>query len=366
LLADGRSPREVLFFYYSNPVASSVQGREIARVLKDVPLVVSFSPFLDETSRYADLILPDALPLERWEDREFPASSPVAGWGVVQPCIAPAGEARHTGEVLLDLARRLGGHMPAALPWKNFEQVLKHRARGLFESRSGTLCVEPFDQGLVREMEARGWWMPEAASFEEFWGKLLTAGAWSDPSYNVRSLSDYTGNADGKFDLVSRELQDRLAGSGAKAVEWMPHFHSEIDGSPNLAYPLLLNPYRPGKLGAWAHALLPWVIQATEPAEGSPHSAAVELNAADAKASGIRNLDWVWIESAVGKIKARALVSPATAPGVVGMPYTPGNSGGGNWLRSPRANPLDLIAPERDPVTGEAYRFNTRVKVYKA
>ena len=66
-------------------------ARQMKDALARIGLVVSFSPFLDETSRYADFILPDALPLERWEDRHFPPTSPIAGWGVVQPCIQTAG-----------------------------------------------------------------------------------------------------------------------------------------------------------------------------------------------------------------------------------------------------------------------------------
>jgi len=366
-LAPENAP-DIAFFYYSNPVYSSLSPQRIELLLSKVPLAVSFSPFLDETSRFADYILPDCLPLERWDDRLFPPASPVGGWGIGQPCISAAGESRHSGDVILELAQRQGGSMAAALPWKSFEELLKHRARGLHAAHSGSVCVDPFNQGLVGEMERRGWWVSNNDSFDEFWQKLIEAGAWSDPNYQVRSLSDYSGYPDGKIDLCSRNLQQRLARSKKPAteIECLPHFHSEEEPPISLDHPLTLNPNRPGKLGTGTHSILPSVLQRIGVHESVQWNSWAEINAADARVQGIRNLDWIWVESATGKVKVRAVVSAGAGPGVVNMPYGLGHTEMGRWARGRGVNPLKLLVAERDPLSGLSYRIGTRVKIYRA
>jgi anaerobic selenocysteine-containing dehydrogenase len=358
----------IAFLYYSNPIYSSPSSQGIEALLSKVRLVVTFSPFLDETSRFADFVLPDCLPLERWDDRLFPPASPVSGWGIGQPCIGAAGESRHSGDVILDLSRRLGDSMAAAMPWKNFQELLKHRARGLHATRSGSLCVDPFDQGLVGEMERRGWWMSNDDSFDDFWKKLVETGAWFDPNYQVRSIRDYSGHPDGRIDLFSRNLQKRLARSKkpASEIECLPHYHTDEEPRISLQYPLTLNPYRPGKLGTGTHGILPCVLQRVGIHEGVEWNSWAEISSTDARLHGIRNLDWIWIESATGKVRVRAVVYAGAGPGVVNMPYGLGHIGMGRWAGGRGVNPLKLLSAERDSLTGLPYRIATRVKIYRA
>ncbi|HYK87533.1 MAG TPA: molybdopterin-dependent oxidoreductase [Acidobacteriota bacterium] len=357
---------EIAFLYYSNPTYSSAFRSQIRSALERIGMVVSFSPFLDETSRYADFILPDALPLERWEDRPFPPSSPIAGWGVVQPCVRAAGETRHAGDVMLSLAQHLGGRMATGLPWKSFEEILKHRARGLYESRAGSPCGDSFDQELLGEMESRGWWMSSYGSFDDFWQKLTAAGAWADPHFQVKSLYDYIGSPDGRIDLYSRELQKRLgrSGSAVSEIDFLPHYHSEGIPIGVTDLPLMLNIYRPGKLQGGSAGSLPWARLAAIPLDRLAGDPWAEVSPKDSQQYSIGDLDWVWIESASGKIKVRAVISPACAAGVVNLPYGLGSIGRHGKERG--VNPLELISPERDPLSGLAYRLGTKVKIYRA
>lgn len=357
---------EIAFVYYSNPAYSSVFRTQIKEALEKIEMVISFSPFLDETSPYADFVLPEALPLERWEDRLFPTSSPSAGWEIVQPCIQAAGETRHAGDLMLDLARRLGGRMAAAMPWKDFEEILKHRALGLFEARAGLPSRDTFDQDLLGEMESRGWWMSSYGTFDEFWQKLTATGAWVDPHFQVRSFYDYSGHPDGRIDLYSRELQKRLARSdgAVSEIEFLPHYHSE--GMPIAVpdRPLTLNLYRPGKLQGGAAGMLPWARLVSMPLDRIAGDPWAEISPKEAQAGSFGELDWIWIESAAGRIKVRAVISPECAPGVVNLPYGLGAMGSNGKERG--VNALDLITPERDPLSGLTYRVGTKVKIYKA
>jgi anaerobic selenocysteine-containing dehydrogenase len=357
---------EIAFLYYSNPAYSSVFHHEIKAALEKIGLVISFSPFLDETSRSADYILPDALPLERWEDRLFPATLPIAGWGVIQPCIQAAGEARNTGDVMLELGQRLGGRMRASMPWKSFEEILKHRARGLYEIRAGAPSSNAFDQGLLSEIESRGWWMSSSSTFDAFWQKLTAVGAWVDPQFQVRNFYDYSGHPDGRIDLVSRELRKRLMKSDPEIseIEFLPHYHSEGVPAPVPQRPMTLNIFRPGKLQGGVAGLLPWARLVGIPVDRIAGDPWAEINPKDAQTNSVGDLDWIWIESAAGKIKVRAIISPACATGVVNLPQSLGAIAGKDKERG--VNPLQLIAPERDPLSGLTYRCGTNVKIYKA
>jgi len=127
---------------------------------------------------------------------------------------------------------------------------------------------------------------------------------------------------------------------------------------------ITLNPYRPGKLQGGANGMLPWARLAATPLDRLAGDPWAEINAQDAHANSIRDLDWIWIESTTGKIKVRALIYPGAAPGVVNVPFGLGAIGQSGKDRG--INPLELIVPQRDPLSGLTYRFGTKVKIYKA
>ncbi len=50
---------EVLFLYYTNPLLSNPNPDLFSKAFAEIPLIVSFSPYMDDTTSIADLILPD-------------------------------------------------------------------------------------------------------------------------------------------------------------------------------------------------------------------------------------------------------------------------------------------------------------------
>ena len=110
--------------------------------------------------------------------------------------------------------------------------------------------------------------------------------------------------------------------------------------------------------------MLPWARLVAIPLDRIAGDPWAEISPRDAQANSIGDLDWFWIESAAGKIKVRAVITPRCASGVVNLPYGLGAIGRRDRERS--VNPLELITPERDPLSGLTYRFGTRVKIYRA
>jgi anaerobic selenocysteine-containing dehydrogenase len=208
--------------------------------------------------------------------------------------------------------------------------------------------------------------MSSSSTFDAFWQKLTAAGAWVDPQFQVRSFYDYSGHPDGRIDLVSRELRKRLMESDPEIseIEFLPHYHSEGVPAPGPQLPMTLNLFRPGKLQGGAAGLVPWARLVGIPVDRIAGDPWAEINPKDAQTNSVGDLDWVWIESAAGRIKVRAIITPACAAGVVNLPYGLGAIVGKDKERG--VNPLQLITPERDPLSGLTNRCGTNVKIYKA
>ena len=74
---EGKRQLQVLFNHMSNPAYSSPAASVWREVLKDeklIPYIIDFSPFMSETTEFADIILPDVVGVER----DDVASSPTA------------------------------------------------------------------------------------------------------------------------------------------------------------------------------------------------------------------------------------------------------------------------------------------------
>src|SRR6185503_10000079 len=93
-----------------------------------IPFIASFSSFQDETTDLADLVLPDHTDLEGWD---LQSSYPATGGMVVsltQPVIEPQFNTRQTADVLLALARELGGEVAGALPFESAKEIVEKGA----------------------------------------------------------------------------------------------------------------------------------------------------------------------------------------------------------------------------------------------
>ena len=113
---------DVLILNKTNPVFALPAAAGFREALAGIPLIVSLSSFMDETTALADLILPSHTYLESWGD-DFP--EPGVGFSVgaiAQPVVSPLYETRASGDIILGLAQRLGLD---ALPWKDMEECLR-------------------------------------------------------------------------------------------------------------------------------------------------------------------------------------------------------------------------------------------------
>ncbi|OGP73390.1 MAG: hypothetical protein A2V86_15295 [Deltaproteobacteria bacterium RBG_16_49_23] len=104
----------VLMTHMDNPVYKGPGSKLISAVLHDekkIPFHVSIDPFLNETNLYADLVLPEASYLERWDLLSPPSMERVPYLALRQPIIKPLGESLSFSQILIELAHRMGGDM---------------------------------------------------------------------------------------------------------------------------------------------------------------------------------------------------------------------------------------------------------------
>lgn len=314
LADDVRAGRvEVLIVNEANP-AFTVP--EFADALAGIPYVVSWSSFMDETTAQADLILPSHTYLESWGD-----SAPEPGVGftvgaVSQPVVAPLYNTRSTGDIVLGLARELG--LAATFPWASMEDYLKGEWRGIYEGA------------------------PATGSFDEFWVAVLKAGVWGEQTR--REPASVTVAAD-------------LIGGIAVAP---PEFAGSTDEFPFVLHPYLSNALRDGR-----GANLPWMQELPDPMTSVVYGTWIELNPSTADELGLREGDLVEVQSPNGAVTVPVFVYPAIRPDVVAMPIGQGHSEYGRYAKNRGANPIAILAPVVEPVTGNLASSATRVRLVR-
>jgi anaerobic selenocysteine-containing dehydrogenase len=337
-------PVEALLLYYANPIASSSHPAVWRDALEKTPFVVSFSPFLDETARYADVILPDLLPYERWQDAPAPSSYPYPVWGLARPLVEPPEGAMHTGDVALELARSLGGSLADSLPYESFAALLKERARGLFAVRRGMTLGGEFERTHHRQMEERGWWLPEHADFESFWEELVERGGWTDLFYDHSDPHRLARTDSGRIELVPAVLLSALGSEGSGRRLYLDVATRTAEGSAELELRLL--PYRVSTLASGTLALERWLAEQPGIFPDVLWHPWVEVAPETAEALGLSDDTLVWVATPRGRYRARLKVFPGAAPETVCAPYGLRQSDG------QLANPLQLLDGSTDPLTG--------------
>ena len=110
----------------ANPVFDAPKAWKVREALAAIPFIASFGSFIDDTSAFADLILPDHSFLESWVDRAPESGSIEAVTAAAGPVMKPLYQTRAMADVLIEVAGKLKS--PVALPWKTAEEVAKSAA----------------------------------------------------------------------------------------------------------------------------------------------------------------------------------------------------------------------------------------------
>ena len=316
ILSAQASPVKLLLLDEANPVFSTPPGWRIREALLEVPYIVSFGCFLDETSVLADLVLPDHSFLESWVDDVPESGATRAVASLAAPAMRPLHNTRAMPDVLLEVARQLGGEVTAALPFQIFEEVLQNA----FERLRGVPGSVPPEGG-------------------DFWNNVQEQGGW--------------WGAEGQPATQTGRV---AAGEPVRFEE--PQFDGE--GSE---YPFQFLPYASQAFldGSLAH--LPWLQEMPDVLSTAMWGTWVEINPGTAERLQIRQGDLVEVSSPHGKLRAPALLFPGIAPDMVAMPLGQGHEQFTRYASGRGANPVNLLAPVVEPATGALAWAATRVGI---
>jgi anaerobic selenocysteine-containing dehydrogenase len=254
----------------SNPLVTATQGMRIERALKEhLEFIVVSDMFMTPTAQLADLVLPAATWLEQ-DDVVFFHKI----WCVLaRKKLAQLGEARDDRDVIFDLAHRFGLH--EAFPWKDSAEYLD-------------------------------WVLEETGlNFEQFCERSIMIGEMRYRKYETEGFQTPTG----KFEISSSLME-------SMGLSAMPLFREpplSPVSTPDLAkeFPLIL--ISGTKVRNYFHSEL---RQIESLRHGNPDPL-VEIHPDTASSLGIREGDWVWIESPLSRVKMRAKLIEGIMPDVV-------------------------------------------------
>ena len=272
------------------------------------PAVISFSPFPDDSSAYADLLLPDHAALESTAAL-VPPVAPVTAITGSRSFVQPLYDTRATEEVLGELASKLG---------KSIEVETTHGVFGaVFEERQ--LSAE---FGSSKEFAAYcerqgGWWTERAAPPSK------------SPLKSIAALTQPKSHA------------------------------ADAD------YPLVFQAYPSLQFSEGSGANLPWLQELPDPTSSAMWGLPVEIDPKTAAALDVVNGQIVRVTSPEASIEAPAYINPAAIPGVISMAIGQGHTHYGRYASRRGANPLSLVSGIVDGQTGVPALGDVGVRIEK-
>jgi len=324
VLSGGGDGIEVLLVSEANPLYSLNDTQTVRKAVQKIPLVVSFSSFMDETAAFADLLLPNHVYLERYEDVPAPAGMPRPLIGLAKPVVPPQLDTRHSGDVLLALAKRMGGSLAEALAWESYETCLKETLGEQWDPlvQSGYL----FDEGF----KPAPWY-----------------GAFETPS--------------GKFEFSPTALSAKSGGEGNPVPAYTP---AAIEGDAG-NFPLLLIPVEQMRLTSGYAGTPPFLMKTVPDTILQGKELLVEINPKSAAALGLSEGSRAMLATPHGEIAVRVHLFEGLLPGVVAMSRGLGHTAYDSYLADKGSNLHALIAPVEDPASGFDTAWGIRAKLSK-
>ncbi len=311
-LASG-TPVKALFVSSANPAFSLVDSQAAAAALKKIPLIVSCSPYLDETAALAHYILPNHSFLERYEDVPGAAGFPKPILGLARPVVKPVFNTRHTGDVVIQLAKAVGGTVAGAFTWESYDACLQ-------------------------------------ATLGRKWRTLNHEGYILNARFTP-----------GPFETKSGKLEFTNA-----AIAALPAYAAAKAPGDEAAFPLTLVPYDSSRLTAGSVGPAPFMMKSLEDTILTANFVRVEINPATARSLGLADGDAAVITTPKGAAKVKVYLFDGIMPGLVAMVRGLGHSAFDAFVSGKGVNVNALMSPVEDPGTGLEAAWGVRAKLIKA
>ncbi|MBK7791394.1 MAG: molybdopterin oxidoreductase family protein [Betaproteobacteria bacterium] len=411
-------PIDTLFIFMANMAWNSTMNTsEVRKMLNDrrddgeyrIPFLVVCDAFQSEMTAFADLVLPDTTYLERHDVMSM-LDRPISEFdgpvdAVRIPVFPPTGQCKPFQEVLIELAGRL--KFPAFVRpdgTRKFRDYPDFIVNYETDPGSGIGFLTGWrgkggEKFLRGEPNPRQWEMyaqnncvhhhrlPPSYQYMRNWNKGYLE--WSQRNriqrYAEPILIHLYSEVLQKFRLaaqgkgISRKPPAHLRQRLETYFDPLPFYYEPLEAqqADRAKYPLNAVTQRPM---AMYHS---WDSQNAWLRQIHTHNH-LFVNPGVARAAGIEDGGWMWVESQWGKVRCLCSYSEAVEPGTVWTWNAIGKTPGA-WRLAPDANESQrgfllnhLISEElpggsagaaisnSDPVTGQAAWYDVRVRIYRA
>jgi anaerobic selenocysteine-containing dehydrogenase len=337
--------------------------------LSRIPHVVQFATLINDTSPYADLVLPTTTYLEQW-DMTLPVPNlPFSQLGLQQPIVPPLNGARPVGDVLLQLAAEMGVTLLPEKP-KSYAGYVEARMKPIFASGKGTPYFEAVSLKFLGELRKRGWQVYSYPAFADFWRLLQEKGGWWDPDEypeaDWKKRKKFTFPTVARFDALLKERALLSHGRETQKGGTSPHTLSETPiGKTETPDSFLLAPFTTlmNMTGEGASQPLLQEISGLIPrVYWKPWA---EMHPERAKRLSLTDEDLIRVVSVKGSVLLRVKVVPTVSSEILAVPFGHGHKESGRYAKNIGANPVALIDHLVDPLSGRTSWQSTRVRVEK-
>ncbi|MEG3617644.1 molybdopterin-dependent oxidoreductase [Magnetovibrio sp. PR-2] len=410
VIKDGSQGRPKVYWWSCyNPAFINGDNNDWSSIMADesiIPFQVCTTITYDESSQYADIILPDVTYLERWDWEDMVSANQVAEYYIRQPLVKPLGEARCQGDVFPELAKRIG-----------FE--LAYSSKEDFVRQSCEMTPGVKEAGGFEYMKAKGVWHdPNDKGNYGFYEKKVdvsgdgvilddeTGVYWNWKKTGAKNEAEakkvgYLKTKDAKKGYVAQDIDGtpyqayapntKFTKSGlmdfysdnfkAKGLPAFPTYTAIPEHEKMSKDDLVLTTYKVAVHSHSRTAHCKWLAEIKHDNPGW-------INSKTAAERGIKDGDTIKVKSHVGEITTTAYVTEGIVPGVIAISHhfgrkfsgvfangkgTPIDGGGSPdadskniWWNKHGVHPNVVIPNSSDPISGTQRWFDTVVQVQKA
>lgn len=274
ILTEKPYPIKMYINVAGNPLSWSENTKLTRKALEKLEFLVTVDYFMSPTAELSDLVLPSA----HWTERDYIADELCKRWEMAQvKCVEPAFE-RHSDVTFF----RTVGHRvnPEYWPWETDEELFDFQLEPYnitWEQLKKQYIVETAPEKYEKYKE---WGIKTPTGrFEIYCKTFADVGTDPIPKYQELPQTPYS-----RPDLAKEYPLILTAG-----MRMPSFFHSGMRNIP------------------WVRAMYPYPL--------------AQINPQTAKKYGIKNNDWLWIETTNGRAKCRAYLSKGIHPQVVGAQH---------------------------------------------
>jgi anaerobic selenocysteine-containing dehydrogenase len=320
----GEERMRALVTFVGNPVLTTPNSERFVKALEQLDFMVSIDMYLNETTRFAHIILPPTVHLEH-ENYDFLFSSTsIRNMVRYSPQIfEPPVGSRHHWELLLEVTARTNN-----TPWESMDDLMVEGMLATFVGKAGTPAEKvSLDDARKKIGQKRG---PE-----RLLDLMLRAGPYGDgfddaaKGLSLENLRKTThaidlGPLESRLPDILRTPGRRIQIAPKLIVDDVKRLIAAREDRRKADSLILVTRRQMNNMNSWLHNL--------ESLAKGKNRCTLEINPKDAKKAGVNDGGQARIRSRVGEIQVEVSVVDDMMPGVVSLPHGYGHNVPGTRL----------------------------------